>query len=92
MRKYILWSGSLILLVMLLVFFVGGLATKTAACNKYYEAYGEPSAAPESTSTEIVAQWSVYADCQGVFNDLQLSYYFIALGVALIGISFVVKK
>lgn len=89
MKGYLWWSGGLVIVLVLLVIFAGGLYQKHLLCERFFATYGYPSTAPETTSTEIVPDWYIHADCQGVQNSLYVSYYFIAFGVALIGAGFI---
>lgn len=92
MKRYFQWAGAVLVAVVLLIVFASGLFPKHMACEKFFDYYGYPSAAPESTSTEIVPDWLIHADCQGVENDLYLAYYFIGIGVFLLAVGFVLRE
>ena len=89
MKEYLWVSGALVIAVVVLIIFAGGLYEKHVACERFFDTYGYPSAAPETTSTQVVPDWQINADCQGVQNSLYVSYYFIALGVALLASAFI---
>ncbi len=89
MKGYLWWSGGLVILIVVLISFAGGLYQKNMACQRFYDEFGTPSSAPETTTTTVVPGWEIAASCHGVENSLYVSYYFIALGVALIASGFI---
>lgn len=92
MKTYFLWAGGVLILVMLLVVFAGGLYPKHRACERFYQEYSFPEMTPDQTATAATPDWVLHADCQGVENNLYLSYYLVALGVALLGVGFVLRR
>lgn len=91
MRRFLLWSGGAILVVVLLIVLAAQLYPKHVACERFAQGYVS-GVAPEATSTPVSADWYVLADCQGVQSDLYMTYYIIALGVALLGTGFVIRR
>jgi hypothetical protein len=91
MRRYLWWGGGLVLAVVLAIVLAAGLVPQYEACQSYRDSYRGVGLGPETTSTPVAPEWYVAADCQGVENDLQAAFYFVALGAALVGIGFVVR-
>ena len=81
-------------LLILLIIFVGGLYPKHLECQEFYDAVAlqHASVMPEQTQTTVLPGWIIVAECQGVENNLYLSYYFLALGIALIAAGYVVRR
>jgi len=90
--KLFFWvSGATIIILVIIIVLAAQLYPKHLACQEAYNFYGNQQA-PEASQTPTSPEWMVLADCHGVENDLSISYYLIAIGVALLAIGFVIRN
>lgn len=91
MRWYLFWSGGLLIAIVLVMVLAAQLYPKAVACERFNEEYFT-GMAPEATMTPVAPDWFIQADCHGVQNDLYAAYFFIAIGIALVGGGFVLRR
>ncbi len=94
MQKYFMWGGALLIVLIVLILFITGLFPEYLWCNDFYDDMirTRGHTVPEVTKTFSTPTWVVAAHCAGVENNLYLSFYFLALGVALIFGGYVTRR
>lgn len=91
MRRYLFWTGGVLVAMIVVIVLAAQLYPKHVACERFNDQYFT-GMVPEETMTPVAPDWFIQANCQGVQNDLYAAYYFLAIGVALIGGGFVLRR